>query len=137
MKCSECRFWSSLIAEADGCRVLCALCLNEESPNSQKMTTGTVSCDYGKSNEYGAIDDPSGIWKLYPEHQQIINNQMMPKKKKIILTFKMEIDASRATGVEFKDIKNNTQGFGESICEEMSDGDEVKVTLLSAKVEEG
>lgn len=71
MKCQECRFWSERLAQAVGGGPVEAYCLVEGGPFSGRYTTGAQGCEQGKSNQFGAIDDPhedyDEILRLYAE----------------------------------------------------------------------
>ena len=71
MRCNDCRFWSERLAQSIGGAPIEAYCLVEDGPFSGRYTQGTQGCDKGKSNEYGAIDDPytprAEIERLYAE----------------------------------------------------------------------
>lgn len=58
MKCRDCRFWSERLAQSIGGAPIEAYCLVEDGPLSGRYTTGNQGCDKGKSNQYGAVDDP-------------------------------------------------------------------------------
>lgn len=56
--CMGCRFWSEMIAKAEGGGPVQALCLNLESPRHSQYTTGRSTCAAWKSGHLGAIDEP-------------------------------------------------------------------------------
>lgn len=69
IRCRDCRFWSERLAQAVGGGPVEAYCLVDGGPFSGRYTVGAQSCDKGKSNQYGAIDDPyedtAEILRLY------------------------------------------------------------------------
>lgn len=66
--CNGCRFWSEMIAQANGGGVE-ALCLSDVSPLSGKYTPGWGICATGwKSGHHGAVDDPPN----YGEHTRAL-----------------------------------------------------------------
>jgi hypothetical protein len=79
MKCANCRFWSERLAQAIGGGPVEAYCLVGDGPYRGRYTTATMGCESGKSNEYGAIDDPSMPWgeseKLYDQLDAVEHRQ--------------------------------------------------------------
>lgn len=71
IKCRDCRFWSERLAQSIGGGPMEAYCLVEGGRYSGRYTTGSEGCDKGKSNQHGAVDDPSSdydeIMRLYAE----------------------------------------------------------------------
>lgn len=56
--CRGCRFWSEMIAKAEGAAVM-ALCLAPEpAPLGGQYTSGRMKCDAWKSGHLGVVDDP-------------------------------------------------------------------------------
>lgn len=56
-RCNTCRFWSEMLAQANGGPVE-AYCLAEGGPYSGHYTTGRQHCDKWKHGLFGAIDSP-------------------------------------------------------------------------------
>lgn len=54
--CENCRYWSDMVATADS-NGLKAICLNTESPYSQKYMRGIARCVHAKPSYGFAIDD--------------------------------------------------------------------------------
>jgi hypothetical protein len=55
--CGDCRYWSEMIARANG-RGLEALCLASNGPHAQKYVPKHNRCDGWKSGHHGAVDAP-------------------------------------------------------------------------------
>jgi len=55
--CKGCRFWSEMIAKAEGGGVM-ALCLADGGSRHGKYTTAGTTCEAWKSGHHGAVDDP-------------------------------------------------------------------------------
>lgn len=55
--CSECRFWSEMIAEAHGNHVV-AMCLSDAGPYKGRLVPATQTCEAWRSGHYGAVDGP-------------------------------------------------------------------------------
>ena len=56
--CANCFYWSEMIAYARGTGPVKAMCLNDNSDNKGKMTTGKDGCDDWEDGSDGAIDLP-------------------------------------------------------------------------------
>ena len=56
--CVTCRFWSQMVAQAEGDGVLKAVCLNERSQNFGRYLEGQDSCDAWGFSSDGAVDAP-------------------------------------------------------------------------------
>ena len=65
--CETCRFWSELIASAIPGKGIEAMCLSKDGPNKNLMTKESDHCQSWADSSYGAIDDPSGRWRLYDD----------------------------------------------------------------------
>ena len=63
-QCSNCRFWSGMVAHAGGGDPLMALCLSQKSPNKGRETMGGASCSGWKSGHHGAVDAPPNYGEL-------------------------------------------------------------------------
>ncbi len=68
MNCSDCRFWSELVARAEGTSIQ-ALCLCEDSPHYTKYTLDKHGCDLGLPALWGSIDAPGNenAYNPYPQ----------------------------------------------------------------------
>lgn len=56
--CAGCRFWSEMIAMADGGEPVKAMCLADGERFSGKYVAAFQTCTGWKSGHYGAVDDP-------------------------------------------------------------------------------
>ncbi len=56
--CNGCRFWSEMIAKAEGGGPVEALCLSDTGPNKGKYVSGRATCEAWASGHHGAVDDP-------------------------------------------------------------------------------
>ncbi len=56
--CAGCRFWSEMLAKADGGGPVKAMCLADGGPLSGKYVSARQSCNSWKSGHHGAVDDP-------------------------------------------------------------------------------
>jgi hypothetical protein len=56
-KCSDCRFWSEMVARATGSAVE-ALCLADGGPQQSKYMSSSSGCGGFKPGTFGAVDDP-------------------------------------------------------------------------------
>ena len=56
--CKGCRYWSEMVAMADGGGPIKAMCLSSVSPLRGKFVSGQQTCGDWKSGHYGAVDDP-------------------------------------------------------------------------------
>jgi len=56
--CKGCRYWSEMIAMADGGGPIKAMCLSTDGPRNGQFVTGHQTCTDWKSGHYGAVDDP-------------------------------------------------------------------------------
>lgn len=71
--CKGCRFWSEMIAQANGDGVT-AMCINSGSPEKGKYKADYQKCDKWASGHYGAIDSPGEaeeIARLYTEEDAV------------------------------------------------------------------
>jgi hypothetical protein len=57
--CQSCRYWSEMIAKAEGGKPVEAYCLNRASPKHQTFVAGNQTCDGWADGYLGAIDCPS------------------------------------------------------------------------------
>ena len=64
--CKGCRYWSEMIAQAQGGTVT-ALCLNGGGPRHGQYTAGYGRCDQWASGHLGAIDEPGQDPNVYRE----------------------------------------------------------------------
>ena len=67
-ECATCRFWSSLLAQAEGGGPVEAVCLRRASPNFQRFISGNGYCEQWKENAFGAIDEPGAV-EAYEEEE--------------------------------------------------------------------
>lgn len=69
--CEGCRFWSEMLAMAEGGGPVQAMCLCHSGPKRGKYMTGRNSCPEWKSGHLGAVDDPcepgDETWRLYAQ----------------------------------------------------------------------
>lgn len=56
--CGSCRYWSEMIAKAEGGGPVKALCLSAGGEFAGKYTTTSRTCAVWQSGHLGAIDDP-------------------------------------------------------------------------------
>jgi hypothetical protein len=56
--CKGCRFWSEMLAKAEGGGPAQAMCLNHASPNNGQYTIARITCAAWKSGHHGAVDEP-------------------------------------------------------------------------------
>ena len=63
--CKGCRFWSEMIAKADGGGPVVAMCLNSNSECRGQYKASFGKCAAWKSGEYGAIDEPGSDPSVY------------------------------------------------------------------------
>ncbi len=66
--CRSCRFWSEMVAKAEGGRVQ-ALCLSPTSPRNGTYTHGRHTCPSWASGELGAVDEPGTDPARYDEDE--------------------------------------------------------------------
>lgn len=57
--CNGCRFWSEMLAQANG-GIVKAACLMSQSPRSGKFVSGNNSCEHWQEGSLGAVDQPGG-----------------------------------------------------------------------------
>jgi hypothetical protein len=55
--CAGCRYWSEMIAKAEGSRVV-AMCLADGGPRNGEYMSGAETCSAFARNTFGAVDDP-------------------------------------------------------------------------------
>ena len=55
--CKGCRYWSEMLAIADGCGPMKAMCLSD---TKRGFTPGSFKCESWEEGSLGAIDDPGG-----------------------------------------------------------------------------
>jgi hypothetical protein len=56
--CKGCRFWSEMIARAQGGGPVEAVCLSGTGSRAGQYTTGRNTCEAWESGHLGAIDEP-------------------------------------------------------------------------------
>ena len=56
--CDGCRFWSMLLAHANGDGAVEALCLSKDGPFSGTYTSERQTCDSWRDDALGAVDNP-------------------------------------------------------------------------------
>ena len=67
MNCSDCRFWSEMLARSVG-ESIQAMCICDDSPKFMKYTLCRHGCKVGLSGFWGAVDAPGneGAYDAYP-----------------------------------------------------------------------
>lgn len=58
--CAGCRYWSEMIARAEGGGPVEAMCLHKSSPHWAKYVAGSQACDHWSAGDRGAVDQPAG-----------------------------------------------------------------------------
>jgi hypothetical protein len=126
--CQSCRYWSEMIAKAEGNGVE-AYCLNRESPKSQTYTFGHNTCEKWVDGPYGAIDEPGGgdlyllnfnpvngvpvpgPLTLVEKAEQILNDWLVDRTEDLFEE-EPEIDEARLLLVEaIRQLKNSPQSL--------------------------
>lgn len=64
--CANCRYWSGMVASADGFTVK-ALCLSTKSPHTGTYTSGGRTCAAWADAPHGPVDSPALPEGAYPE----------------------------------------------------------------------
>jgi hypothetical protein len=59
MNCSECRFWSDKLAQANGGRGVEAYCLSSDGPHKHTYTSGRQLCEKWQDAPMGSVDSGS------------------------------------------------------------------------------
>lgn len=59
-KCSNCRYWSEMLAQSIGCGPIEAVCLAPDGPKRLKFTPSFYYCQSWRQNLFGAVDAPPG-----------------------------------------------------------------------------
>ena len=67
--CKGCRYWSEMIAMAQGGGPVQAVCLSPDSTFKGKYTAGHQRCDKWASGHLGAIDEPGQDPLAYQREQ--------------------------------------------------------------------
>jgi hypothetical protein len=66
--CSNCRFWSQMVAQSIGCGPIEALCLcsgrHGDGPHHGKYVKADHVCVAHKSDHFGKVDDPPNYGEL-------------------------------------------------------------------------
>lgn len=64
--CAGCRYWSEMIAKAEGLQVV-AMCLAPSGPNRARYVGPRTTCDAWAAGDLGAIDEPGQDPNVYKE----------------------------------------------------------------------
>ena len=65
--CAGCRYWSEMLAMADGGGPVKAVCLAPAGPRRGQYQSGRATCDAWASGHYGAVDEPGDGGDPYAE----------------------------------------------------------------------